>query len=365
MGKGSSQPDEITQTSEPWSGLKPYLTGGTHYGQSSTPQGGYGQYGSFGGVGGYPGSFGFSGFGGNGPVGILPEASNLYRSGPSMSMGFNPQQMQAQEGALDYANNFGQMFQPYQESITGALSGSGMNPYLDQAIASATRPIREQLTEDILPAIRGGGTATNNVGSSRVGVAEGLAAGRSQDAIGDVASRLSFDAFGKGLDQQARAWAMSPQMFEAGQMPFDIAGSVGDARYNQALQEQMEPYQKFDWYRQPIMGSMGGGYGTQSRDSYQGNDFMSKLGGTASTIGSILGIIGMLPTSDPRLKDDVKLVGQQNGLNVYEWEWNEKANKLGLHGSDRGYMATEVPEKYVGSHMGYMTVNYDALGGKP
>jgi hypothetical protein len=364
MGKGSSQPDEITQTSEPWSGLIPYLTGGTHYGQSSTPQGGYGQYGSYGGLGGYPGSFGFSGSRGNGPVGILPEASNLYRSGPSMSMGFNPQQLQAQNQALDYAGNFGDMFDPYKQSITGALSG-GLNPHLDAAIASASRPINQAYDERIQPGIRGQATGTGNVGSSRTGVMEGIAERGRYDALGDVSTRLAYDAYGKDQDQQARAWAMAPQMFEAGQMPFDIAGGVGDARYNQALQEQMEPYQKFDWYRQPIMGSMGGGYGTQSRDSYQGSDFMSKVGGAASTIGSILSLVSMIPPSDPRLKDDVKLVGQQNGLNVYEWEWNEKANKLGLHGSDRGYMATEVPEKYVGSHMGYMTVNYNALGGKP
>jgi|APSaa5957512535_1039671.scaffolds.fasta_scaffold06613_8 hypothetical protein len=46
--------------------------------------------------------------------------------------------------------------------------------------------------------------------------------------------------------------------------------------------------------------------------------------------------------SDKRLKTNIKKIGEHKGLNVYSWTWNDKANKLGLHGDSIGHIAQEL-----------------------
>lgn len=69
--------------------------------------------------------------------------------------------------------------------------------------------------------------------------------------------------------------------------------------------------------------------------------------------------------SDPILKTNKKITGEENGITLWSWDWNELANKLGLFGSSFGVMADEVKEKRpeaVVNMNGYMAVNYDLIG---
>jgi hypothetical protein len=70
--------------------------------------------------------------------------------------------------------------------------------------------------------------------------------------------------------------------------------------------------------------------------------------------------------SDPMLKENVELIDNKNGFNIYTWDWNELANDaLGLNGSSEGVMANEVqrvmPEA-VQYKDGFMQVNYSMIG---
>jgi hypothetical protein len=69
--------------------------------------------------------------------------------------------------------------------------------------------------------------------------------------------------------------------------------------------------------------------------------------------------------SDPLLKTNIVKTGKQNGFNIYTWDWNELANKLGLTGKGAGVMANEVqavmPEAVI-TEQGYMKVNYSMTG---
>ena len=70
--------------------------------------------------------------------------------------------------------------------------------------------------------------------------------------------------------------------------------------------------------------------------------------------------------SDPLLKENVELIGNKNGFNIYKWDWNETANKeLGLNGSSEGVMADQVknimPEA-VQYKDGFMHVDYSMIG---
>jgi hypothetical protein len=44
--------------------------------------------------------------------------------------------------------------------------------------------------------------------------------------------------------------------------------------------------------------------------------------------------------SDDRLKDNIVVIAytKHPDIKKYRWEWNAKAEKLGLHGDDQGYM---------------------------
>jgi hypothetical protein len=55
------------------------------------------------------------------------------------------------------------------------------------------------------------------------------------------------------------------------------------------------------------------------------------------------------PSSDPRLKDTINKIGTYNGLNVYEWVWNEIATTIyGLRGREIGFLTTELDPEYIG-----------------
>ena len=75
-----------------------------------------------------------------------------------------------------------------------------------------------------------------------------------------------------------------------------------------------------------------------------------------------------LTASDPALKTNIKSIGTENGFNVYSWDWNEKANDIGLFGNDSGVMADEVkainPEAVTTFDDGFMRVNYNMIGVK-
>lgn len=60
---------------------------------------------------------------------------------------------------------------------------------------------------------------------------------------------------------------------------------------------------------------------------------------------NIMGIGSMAAAfSDDRLKDNIVVIAytKHPDIKKYRWEWNAKAEKLGLHGDDQGYIASEI-----------------------
>ena len=84
-----------------------------------------------------------------------------------------------------------------------------------------------------------------------------------------------------------------------------------------------------------------------------------------SVLGAVeLGIsAGMF--SDRRLKKNIKKIGVYKGFNIYSWDWNTVANKMGLLGSTIGCMADEVyteMKEAVSIKNMFMFVNYSKIG---
>jgi hypothetical protein len=69
--------------------------------------------------------------------------------------------------------------------------------------------------------------------------------------------------------------------------------------------------------------------------------------------------------SDRRLKENIKKIGIYKGFNIYSWDWNIVANKMGLIGSTIGCVADEVYTQVKGAvsiKNLFMFVDYSKIG---
>lgn len=91
----------------------------------------------------------------------------------------------------------------------------------------------------------------------------------------------------------------------------------------------------------------------QSAARAQGNQNLANIG---------TGLLSLF--SDPRLKENVKAVGEHNGMTLYEWDWIPEAPDFVKEQVAFGFMADEVLEKrpdLVDEFAGFLTVNYPEL----
>jgi hypothetical protein len=86
--------------------------------------------------------------------------------------------------------------------------------------------------------------------------------------------------------------------------------------------------------------------------------------GTQNILG--LGLQGAALFSDPRLKQNINKIGNQNGFNIYSWDWNAIAKNIGLTGSCIGVLSNEVkklmPKAVTMAENGYDQVDYNMIG---
>lgn len=154
---------------------------------------------------------------------------------------FNPTQTSAQNMVLGRVGAMNNGADQGMNASNFALSGDILkpetNPGLKGTVDAATRPLFEGLTEQILPSIRGEANTLGNIGSSRQGIAEGLAARGTANAAGDVASKVAFSGYQSGLDAQMRALGLLPQTVGAQTQGAQAAGAVGDA--SQAMTQKL------------------------------------------------------------------------------------------------------------------------------
>lgn len=286
---------------------------------------------------------------------------------------FSPQTLTAQQYAQDYA--LGPAL-TQANNINKAVSfGLGdvlypeTNPALRQTINAAIRPITESYTDTggVMSQIRDGAVNAGQFGSSRQGIAEGIAAGRYADAVGDTSAKIATEGYGKGLDTFSRTLAFAPQAIQAGLMPSNILSGIG-AQYEgqgQQLNDYLGNYNMWDYNAPwtPLQNYAnivyGGSNPTTSSQVNQGSNTLQTLG----ALGSAALMSPWFMSSDPRLKENVQLVGKDDrtGLNLYEFNYIDQPGDR-----YRGVMADEVrkvrPDAVVQDKEGYMMVNYTRLG---
>ena len=164
----------------------------------------------------------------------------------SAPAGFSPETQVSQRLAVQNAAAAQDQVQNINNGVNYGLTGAmdvSNNPYLDKAIAAATRPIEQSYTDagGIMSQIRTNAGQAGQVGSSRQGIAEGLAAGRMAQAQGDTAAKIASDAYNKGQETFQKTLTFAPQAMEAGMTPVNWLSSVGAQKEN--LDQANQDYQ--------------------------------------------------------------------------------------------------------------------------
>lgn len=181
---------------------------------------------------------------------VLPAGSGV--------AGADPMQAAGQAAALAQAPAQGSLATSGANATNRILSEDFLhpesNPALKGAIDAATRPIREQFLTSTLPQIRGGAVVNGQYGSSRQGIAEGIAARGAASAMGDVASNVANQGYQTGLAAQNNTMGLLPQTIGAQLAPALTTSGVGDVRQAQA-QREMDATRQNDLWNQlkPLM----------------------------------------------------------------------------------------------------------------
>lgn len=159
--------------------------------------------------------------------------------------GFNPTQLGAQSNLLGAAGG-GQT-----DLASGATAANQYlmdpsiltpesNPALQGYINAANRSVDQGLLFNDLPGIRQEAVQDGQFGSSRQGIAEGLASGMASQARGDNASRIASAGYGQGLDAMKFGIGATPSTQGSLLAPGATEAAVGDVQQgmSQALLDE-------------------------------------------------------------------------------------------------------------------------------
>lgn len=282
--------------------------------------------------------------------------------------GFDPLQLQGQQQVLDSTGAQGDIVGTAgtgnQFLSSGAVLSPGSNPALQGHIDAATRPITETLLEQALPAVRSGAIANGQFGSSRQGIAEGLATGRAAQAVGDTAAKVANQGYQSGLDAMVKGQSLAPAIAGSQALPGLTTSGVGDVRQALAqaglsseMQSQLLPL-LFGKELAGIAAGIPGGSTTTTASTAQPNTLMQGLGLGVSALGALGGGKGIAALaglmSDRRTKTDVQIIGRTfDGLAIYRFKYlGDDVMRLGL-------MADEVSPGAVSEVNGIKMVNYE------
>lgn len=195
-------------------------------------------------------------------------ANTMERPPFQTTLPFNPNQVAGQNATLAGAGNQAEAYD-FARQAAGSLVGGlerdpntmswdpSVNPQLQSAITAAQRPLYENLTEQILPNIRD--TAVmQGYGGSRQGIAEGLAAGRTQRAAGDTAAKIVQDLYstninatgqryGQNVNALLGAAGLLPTLQQGAITPGVSISNVGDVQQGQQQAQLDEALRNYNW----------------------------------------------------------------------------------------------------------------------
>lgn len=163
--------------------------------------------------------------------GLFNQANNTSAAGAN-AMGYM--------GALGNAGNtaLGSGLNSVNSSMSqlNAAGDPANNPYFQQALQSAIRPVTQQFQEQVLPGIKQGAQDAGQLGSSRQGIAEGIANRGYMDTVGDISANMGNAAYAQGLQALQASGQLGSSLTGQGLGALSGAGSLGSNLYGQTSQ---------------------------------------------------------------------------------------------------------------------------------
>ncbi|MGL5016118.1 MAG: hypothetical protein ACRC6V_17835 [Bacteroidales bacterium] len=316
------------------------------------------------------------------------------------------------QGFKDMATGVGNAMQQGNQTLgqaTGGLGGLAQQGVTSEDLNKMASDLYDsemvqsqkgQLTQDVqagldknIQGLNQQASAGGNMGSSRAGVAEGVAVGEAGKAIAtgsaNIENSARQQAYGQALGtlqgNQNTALGALGQMGQLGlggiNANSSAMGQMGSL-WNQGLQNQLmgagigqqnqQDILNNKWFNQTgqanagwdnlskylgIAGSIGGMGGNQTTSGSGTSSGSNNMIG----MGAILGGLGSLGFSDISMKKKIKK--KKDGS--YEWEWNKSAEKVaGKKGKDKGVLAQDTlkdnPEAVAkDKKTGRLMVDYD------
>lgn len=202
--------------------------------------------------------------------------------------GFDPLQTSAQRQMLDVARRSpGQgtvdlATQAHQAAL-GGVDGEAFQRRFD----AITNPVQRQFSEEVLPQISDQFTQTGQPGSTRQGVAEGIAA----RGLGEELTRVGAELERDETQRQMQAMRMAPQMQRLQQQQAmlspEILSQIGQARRGLELEQKEDPWRQLQRYQQLVQGIGGMGGITEQPGPIQPSAGQRALGGAATGAGAM------------------------------------------------------------------------------
>jgi hypothetical protein len=169
-----------------------------------------------------------------------------------MYAGMAPEQTQALDMRRQFAGGMGQMVDPAMEAWQSSLNAPDVanNPYVQGMINQQASTLNRNLGE-MMPGIDASMLGVNErLGGSGQGVAQGVAARGTQEALANAMAQTQMGAYGQGLEQQRYAMGAAPGMAQFGMMPADIMMGVGDVERAEAQRGISEDVSRFNFAQQ-------------------------------------------------------------------------------------------------------------------
>jgi len=198
------------------------------------------------------------------PTGVAgfqqPFFEDLFSRAQQFSQGapLSPLERQGQAGTLAAAQGLSPFITGAQQAgqflASPELLSPETNPFLAQTAQAASRPIMQALQEMELPGIGREAIGAGQFGSSRHGIAEGIAKRGALQQIGDVSADIFSRGYGQGLQGMLGGLQAAPQTAALGLLPSQIMSQVG-------REQRLAPFEQLSQFRDILGGPImqGGG----------------------------------------------------------------------------------------------------------
>lgn len=166
-----------------------------------------------------------------------------------------------------------------QSFLANGVLNPAANPALQDYIALANKQTTDAFNQNVLPGLKSSAVQAGNVGSSRAGIAEGLAAQGLQQQIGTQTAGLTSQAYGQGLDAYMKGLALAPQTAQLQQAPGALQQQISSVIAGLETLPQDQQLQLLQAYQGLITGNYGG---ETTGPGYQTGGLSGALGGAGT-----------------------------------------------------------------------------------